>query len=297
MMRANKAHLSSFYSILIQLLHDISWKLSPSLLQMKHVLHPSRTQHNGDTGADVQQGPVQRFLFRLRPCVNLFYCLLLLTSSGYSTQPRRMLALLACVHARILHIPRHMWFLIKGIVQPGICYKHQTPQGVFGVASLDLYASALNHVFGQMLGLHSSHVLVPYVPLYRLRQHWENYCDCALVHPGEHLSRESRKLTVMIQQETGQPLDDSSESSGFLRINKGPFPGHVRTRPVFGRAQKYQGLYSSPTVKLLWLSESVKAIQSDCLVRCAIISLMDQDVGSSVDMHFLRTPPHYMRGG
>ena len=80
------------------------------------VLHPSRTRHNGDTGANVQQGPAQMFLFRLRPCVNLFYCLLLLTSSGYSTQPRRMLALLACGHARILHVPRHMGFLIKGIV-------------------------------------------------------------------------------------------------------------------------------------------------------------------------------------
>ena len=45
---------------------------------MNHVLHPSRIQHNGDTGADVQQGPVARILFRLRPCVNLFYCLLLL---------------------------------------------------------------------------------------------------------------------------------------------------------------------------------------------------------------------------
>ena len=41
------------------------------------VLHPSRIRHNRDNGADVQQGPVQRFLFRLRPCVNLFYCLLL----------------------------------------------------------------------------------------------------------------------------------------------------------------------------------------------------------------------------
>ena len=29
-------------------------------------------------GADVQQGAAQRFLFRLRPCVNLFYCILLL---------------------------------------------------------------------------------------------------------------------------------------------------------------------------------------------------------------------------
>ena len=61
-----------------------------------------------------------------------------------------------------------------------------------------LYASALNHVLGQMLGLPGSCVLLPYVPLYRLRRHQENYCDCALVHPDEHLSRESRKLTVMI---------------------------------------------------------------------------------------------------
>ena len=46
--------------------------LSFSLLQMTIVLHPSRIRHNGDTGADVQQGPAQRFLSRLRPCVNLF---------------------------------------------------------------------------------------------------------------------------------------------------------------------------------------------------------------------------------
>ena len=43
---------------------------------MNNVLHSSRIQHNEDTGADVQQGPVARILFRLRPCVNLFYCLL-----------------------------------------------------------------------------------------------------------------------------------------------------------------------------------------------------------------------------
>ena len=47
------------------------------------MLHPSRIRHNGDTGADVQQGPVPRILFRLRPCVNLFYCLLLTTSPGF----------------------------------------------------------------------------------------------------------------------------------------------------------------------------------------------------------------------
>ena len=46
--------------------------LNSSLLQMIIVLHPSRIRHNGDTGADVQQGPAPRILFRLRPCVNLF---------------------------------------------------------------------------------------------------------------------------------------------------------------------------------------------------------------------------------
>ena len=64
-----------------------------------------------------------------------------------------------------------------------------------------LYASAPNHVFGQMLGLPGSCVLLPYVPLYWLWRHQENYYDCALVHPDEHLSRESRKLTVMMQRE------------------------------------------------------------------------------------------------
>ena len=57
--------------------HEV-FHLGFSFLQMIIVLHPSRIRHNGDTGADVQQGPAQRFLFRLRPCVNLSYCLLLL---------------------------------------------------------------------------------------------------------------------------------------------------------------------------------------------------------------------------
>ena len=50
---------------------------------MNTVLHPSRIRHNGDTGANVQQGPVSRILFRLRPCVNLFYCLVLITSPDF----------------------------------------------------------------------------------------------------------------------------------------------------------------------------------------------------------------------
>ena len=85
-----------------------------------------------------------------------------------------------------------------------------------------------------MLGLPGSWVLLPYVPFYRLRRPKDNYYDCALVILDEHLSRESRKLTVMIQRETGQSLDDLAESSGFLRINEGPFPGHVHTRTISG---------------------------------------------------------------
>ena len=57
---------------MLTLLHEFSF------LQTLFVRHPSRIRHNGDKGADVQQGPAQRFLFRLSPCVNLLYCLLLL---------------------------------------------------------------------------------------------------------------------------------------------------------------------------------------------------------------------------
>ena len=111
-----------------------------------------------------------------------------------------------------------------------------------------------------MLGLPGSCVLLPYVPYHRLTRHQENYCDCAPVRLGEHLSRESRKLTVMIQQETGQPLDRPLECLEFLRFDEGPLPGQAHTRPEFGEARCHQGLYSSPTFELLWLSESDKAL-------------------------------------
>ena len=52
---------------------------------MTIMLHPSRIRHNGDTGADVQQGPVTRIIFRLRPCVNLSYCLLLIHIPRFPT--------------------------------------------------------------------------------------------------------------------------------------------------------------------------------------------------------------------
>ena len=80
------------------------------------VLHPSRIRHNGDTGADVQQGPSQRFLFRLRPCVNLFHCLLLIHIPRILSTMEKDADVLACGHARILHVSGHMGFLIKGIV-------------------------------------------------------------------------------------------------------------------------------------------------------------------------------------
>ena len=59
-------------------MHNSFFHLSYSLLQIIIMLHPSRIRHNGDTGADVQQGPAPRILFTLRPCINLFYCLLLI---------------------------------------------------------------------------------------------------------------------------------------------------------------------------------------------------------------------------
>ena len=66
-----------------QFLLQLYFLLSSSLSQTNIVLRPSRIRHNGDTDVDVQQGPVPRILFRLRPRVNLFYCLLLKTSPGF----------------------------------------------------------------------------------------------------------------------------------------------------------------------------------------------------------------------
>ena len=72
---------------------------------MKHVLHLSRIQHNGDTGADVQQGPVARILFRLRPCANLFYCLLLIHIPRFPAITEEEAGILASGHVRVLCSP------------------------------------------------------------------------------------------------------------------------------------------------------------------------------------------------
>ena len=67
---------------------------------------------------------------------------------------------------------------------------------------------------GSIVGLPGSHVLLPYVPLYRLRWHRENYCDCVLILLDEHLGRESWKLTVMMRWE----LVSCLKGSKFLAI-------------------------------------------------------------------------------
>ena len=68
---------------------------------MKHMLYPSRIQHNGDTCADVQQGPVARILFRLRPCVNLSYCLLLIHIPRFPTIAEEEAGVLASAASEI----------------------------------------------------------------------------------------------------------------------------------------------------------------------------------------------------
>ena len=79
---------------------------------MNTVLHPSRIRHNGDTCVDVQQGPVPRILCRLRPCVNLFYCLLLIYVPRMLSIIEKDTNVLACGHARIMHVPGHQGLII-----------------------------------------------------------------------------------------------------------------------------------------------------------------------------------------
>ena len=69
---------------------------------MNNVLHPSRIQHNGDTFTSVQLGPVARILFRLRPCVNLSYCLLLIHIPWFPTITEEEAGLLASAALEVL---------------------------------------------------------------------------------------------------------------------------------------------------------------------------------------------------
>ena len=83
---------------------------------MTIVLHPSRIRHNGDTGADVQQGPAPRILFRLRPCVNLFYFLLLIHIHRILNTVEKDAGVLACGQVRIMHVLGHKGLLTKGTI-------------------------------------------------------------------------------------------------------------------------------------------------------------------------------------
>src|SRR3954470_12498396 len=62
--------------------------------------------------------PFQGFFFRLRPCVNLFYCLLLIHIPRILSITEEEAGVLACGHVRILHVPGHQGLIIKGTAQP-----------------------------------------------------------------------------------------------------------------------------------------------------------------------------------
>ena len=83
---------------------------------MTIVLNPSRIRHNGDTGADVQLGLIPRILFRLKPCINLFYCLLLIHIPRILSTIEKDADVLACGHVRILHVPGHQGLITKGTI-------------------------------------------------------------------------------------------------------------------------------------------------------------------------------------
>ena len=83
--------------------HEV-FHLGFSFLQMIIVLPPSRIRHNRDKGVDVQQGPAQRFLFRLRPCINLLIVSCCFFPSGTFIQPGGTLAASAFLsHQTIAH--------------------------------------------------------------------------------------------------------------------------------------------------------------------------------------------------
>ena len=69
---------------------------------MNAVLYPFRIRYNGDTCTDMQQGPVARILFRLRPCVNLSYCLLLIHLSRFPTITEEEAGVLASAASEVL---------------------------------------------------------------------------------------------------------------------------------------------------------------------------------------------------
>ena len=98
--------------------------------------YPSRKWHNGDKGADVQLGPAQRFLFRLSPCVNLFYCLFLFTHPMGTTRTEDT----AVFGISPRQINARTW---KYRVHNGGCYSAQ-----YMLQSPNTFGSVRRHEFG-----------------------------------------------------------------------------------------------------------------------------------------------------
>ena len=87
------------------------------------VLHPSRIRHNGDTGADVQQGPAPRILFRLRPCVNLF---LLSLVDTYPPLRRMLTSWHVATPDQCTYLDIR-GFLRRPLFRPGLYHKDRIP--------------------------------------------------------------------------------------------------------------------------------------------------------------------------
>ena len=70
----------------------------------------------------------------------------------------------------------------------------------------------------------------------------------------------------------------------FLRLNEGPLSGQAYTHPGIGRVRSHQGLSSSPTVKLLWLSKSVKAYWAE--MDATTVAARDSAIGQRAVEHY-----------
>ena len=111
-----------------------------------------------ETKAQTWSTLFNRFLFRLSPCVNLFYCLLLFNhpmgsipiedTAVFGISPRQ-------INARTW---KHRVYNEWAFLSPSSVIKSESLRECSALTSLALYASAPNHVFGEMLGLPGSWV-------------------------------------------------------------------------------------------------------------------------------------------
>ena len=133
----------------------------------------------------------------------------------------------------------------------------------FSVPRLAFYASAPNHVFGQYLGCPA--------PVFATIR---SVCS-AMVVKGELLrlcfwfvqsSTSVEKVENWLSwcgeswSTTQRPIRIFCNSFRTTRRTFLYFSGHLCNATVFGLPRTYQGLHRRPTIKLLRLSESVKAL-------------------------------------